>query len=118
MHWTDIGVRERDGIVIVEPCGQLTLAHDEERRLMPLVRRMLESGHRQFLVNLGQLAQIDSTGVGELVGIYTRVARHGGHLHLCEVRPRVAEILRATHLDDVLRSLGSEAESVVRLSCR
>ena len=117
MHWTDIRTRRRDGVLVVDLRGHLTLA-DEDRRLMPVIARLLDAGDRRFLLNLSQLAQIDSTGVGEMVGVFTRVRRLGGDVKLCEVAPRVQEILEATRLDTILENLGDELFAVERMTGR
>ena len=55
---------------------------------------------------------IDSQGIGEIVGAYTRVTRERGALKLCHVAPRVIEVLRATNLDVVLESFEDEASAL------
>ena len=85
---------------------------------MPEVSRWLDAGHREFLLNLEHLSYVDSMGIGEMVGVYTRVRKLGGNVKLCHVSPRVQEILIATRLDDVLESLGSEDEAVARMTQR
>ena len=117
MHWTDIHTRHRGAVRVIELRGHLTLG-DDDRRLMPEVSRWLDAGHREFLLNLEHLSYVDSMGIGEMVGVYTRVRKLGGNVKLCHVSPRVQEILIATRLDDVLESLGSEDEAVARMTQR
>jgi anti-sigma B factor antagonist len=91
--------------------GHLTLA-DEDRRLMRRVGELLDDGRTRFLVNLAHVSYIDSTGIGEIVGAYTRVRRHGGVLVITNVGPRVREVLQATNLDTVLRVFEDEEEGL------
>jgi anti-anti-sigma factor len=79
---------------------------------MPEVVRLLGEGHHRFLLNLQHLSHVDSTGVGEIVGVYTRVTRQGGDVKLCHVSDRLQEILDATRLDSVLHVLGTEEEAL------
>jgi len=117
LHWTDIHTRHRGPVTVIELRGHLTLG-DDDRRLMPEVSRWLDAGHRVFLLNLQHLSLVDSTGVGEMVGVYTRVTKLGGNVKLCHVSPRLQEILASTRLDEVLESLGSEDEAVARMTQR
>ena len=50
--------------------------------MLPRVRRAVEDGHRHVLLNLTHVSYVDSTGIGEIVGAYTRVVREGGSLKL------------------------------------
>jgi anti-sigma B factor antagonist len=115
MHWTEIVDRRSGNVVVLELRGYLTLA-DEELRLMRHVGTLLEEGHRRFAVNLRHVSYIDSTGIGEIVGAYTKATRVGGRLNLCEVSARVREVLEATTLDTVLAAFETEAEAVRQLA--
>ena len=107
MHWTEITQRTAGSIVVLELRGVLTLA-EGDRRLLPAIAGLLERGRRAFLLNLQHLSYIDSPGIGEIVGAYTRVTREGGTLKLCHASARVIEVLRATNLDAVLELFDDE----------
>ena len=112
MHWTEISERRAEGgVVILHLRGHLTLS-EEDKRLIPAIAALLDDGCRSLLLNLGQLAFIDSQGIGEIVGAYTRMTRQGGALKLCEVSPRVREVLRATNLDALLEMFETEVEAL------
>jgi len=115
MHWTEITPRVFGAIVVLDLRGVLTLA-EEDRRLLPAIAAMLQEGRRKFLLNLQHVSYIDSPGIGEIVGAYTRVTREHGALKLCHVAPRVVEVLRATNLDDVLESFEDEASALRQMS--
>jgi anti-sigma B factor antagonist len=108
MHWTEITQRLSGPIVVMDLRGVLTLS-EEDRRLLPAIAGLIDQGRRAFLLNLQHLSYIDSPGIGEIVGAYTRVTRQGGTLKLCNASPRVMEVLRATNLDGVLESFDDEA---------
>jgi anti-sigma B factor antagonist len=117
MHWTEITDRAADGVLILDLRGHLTLA-DEDRRLMHRVGELIEDGHRRFLLNLRHVSYIDSTGIGEIVGAFTKVRKHGGTMVLSNVGPRVSEVLHATNLDTVLKLFGEEEEGLRALRAR
>lgn len=114
MHWTEITCRHRGGVVVIDLRGQLSL-DDDARRLMPVVSALLEQGHRRILLNLQYLPSIDSMGIGEIVGVYSRAARFNAELALCEVSSAVRMILDVTNLDAVLRTLEDEDSAVTWL---
>jgi anti-sigma B factor antagonist len=113
VHWTEIACRQSGDAAILEVRGQLTLS-DEEASLFRQVSALAAGGVRRLIVNLRHVSYIDSVGVGEIVRSYMLMTRGGGTLVLCDVAPRVREILEATNLDTVLRMFDSEADALAR----
>jgi anti-sigma B factor antagonist len=111
MHWTEVVERRVGNAIVIDLKGHLTLA-EEERGLMRYIRELLDQGARTFVLNLQHVSYIDSPGIGEIVGAYTRVTRMGGTLRICEASPRVTEVLRATTLDTVLELYDHEADAL------
>jgi anti-sigma B factor antagonist len=117
MHWTEITDRSIDGVLVLDLRGHLTLA-DEERRLVRRVGELIEDGHRVFLLNLRHVSYVDSTGIGEIVGAFTKVRKYGGAMVLSNVGPRVREVLHATNLDTVLWLVEEEGDALRALRAR
>ena len=92
--------------------GQMTLSGEEEPRLLRAIRELVAAGCRHILLNLAQVSYVDSTGVGEIVGAYTRVVREGGILRLCGVSPRTQELLDATNVARVVVSYATEQQAL------
>ena len=82
MHWTEIAERRAAAgtgdVAIFDLHGQMTLSGEEEPRLLLAIRAAVQNGARHVLLNLTHVSYVDSTGIGEIVGAYTRVARHAG----------------------------------------
>jgi anti-anti-sigma factor len=112
MHWTHIADRMAGEIVVLDVKGHMTLAEPESLLFAYVTRMMQDEGRRKFVVNLRHLAFIDSVGIGEIVRSYTHLARHGGALKLCEVGPRVREVLVVTHLDSIIRMFETEDDAL------
>ena len=68
-----------------------------------------------MLLNLTQVSYVDSTGIGEIVGAYTRVTRAGGRLNLFGVSPRIQELLDTTNLDTIIASFPDEPAALAAL---
>jgi anti-anti-sigma factor len=90
----------------------MTLSGEEPPQLLQRIRRAVEDGHRSVLLNLAHVSYVDSTGIGEIVGAYTRVVREGGTLKLCAVSPRIQELLDTTNLGSVIESYATEADAL------
>jgi anti-anti-sigma factor len=112
MHWTEIGQRRAGTVVILDLQGQMTLSGEEEARLLRAVRQVVETGNRQVLLNLSGVSYVDSTGIGEIVGAYTRVVRTGGSLKLCGLSGRTQELMETTNIGTVIESFATEAEAL------
>jgi len=112
MHWTEIAHRRAGTVTILDLNGQMTLSGDEDSRLLREVRELETAGDRQVLLNLSAVSYVDSTGIGEIVGAYTRVVRKGGRLKLCGLSGRIQELLDTTNIGSVIESFASEAEAL------
>lgn len=60
------------------------------------------SAARKVVVDCGEVPYVDSTALNFVVGLYTSVADAGGKLVLCGVNSRIGEVLRITHLDEII----------------
>lgn len=106
-----IDVRVRDGVVILEPKGKITIGVGDVA-LREGVHQQLEAGHKKILINMAGVTTIDSSGVGELVSTYTSVNNRGGKLKLLNLPPKVNDILQITQLITVFEVYEDEAEAV------
>jgi anti-sigma B factor antagonist len=112
MHWTEITQRLAGDVVILDLEGQMTLTGDEEPLLLGHIRRIVQDGRRQVLLNLAHVSYVDSTGIGEIVGVYTRVVRLGGMLKLCGVSVRIQELLETTNLAIIIETFQGEDDAL------
>jgi anti-sigma B factor antagonist len=112
MHWTDIEQRQSGDVVILDLQGQMTLSGDAEPRLLRHIRRIVQEGHRRVLLNLTHVSYVDSMGIGEIVGAYTRVVREGGSLKLCGVSARIQELLDTTNIGTVIEAFAAEPDAL------
>ncbi|HVR30827.1 MAG TPA: STAS domain-containing protein [Thermoanaerobaculia bacterium] len=106
-----IGVRNRQGVTILEPKGKITIGAGDIA-LRDSVIEALDSGSRKILINLKDVSTIDSSGIGELVAAYTTVTNRGGRLKLVGLPPKVNDILQITQLVTVFEVMDNEEEAV------
>jgi len=105
-------VRDMGDVAVVDLGGRFTLG-DAAGVIRTCVRNLVDSGHRNILLNLADVTHMDSAaGLGELIGSYQLVKKMGGDLKLLNAQKSVADVLRITRLDTVFKIYGDEAEAV------
>lgn len=77
-----------------------------------IIRRLLQQGCRKILLNLQDVSYIDSSGIGELVGVFTSVQGQGGQLKLLNPVAKVVSVLRLTRLDHLFAVETDEAAAI------
>jgi anti-anti-sigma factor len=71
-------------------------------QLRKLTRSLIEAGYRNVQIVLGQVVDVDTTGLGCLVGAWRKMHQVGGRFVLVEPSARLARVLSITGLDRTL----------------
>lgn len=103
--------READAITVVDLSGRLTLG-DASAQLRDTLRGLIEGGASKIVLNLGEVAYIDSSGLGELVSGFTTVKNSGGELKLANLTQKVNDLLTVTKLYTVFEIHDNEKSAV------
>jgi anti-sigma B factor antagonist len=69
---------------------------------------------RQFIFNLGKVTQINATGLGMLITIYTKIRDQGGEMYLCELTDKINSLLTITKLQQVLQCFDNEEKAIIK----
>jgi len=72
-------------------------------RLKDVLRRAVESGTNQLIIDLSELTSVDSSGLGILIVTLQRARRAGGGLRLASANQRLVAILRTMSLDQLFQ---------------
>jgi anti-anti-sigma factor len=115
MHWTDIGERASGDVVVLDVRGHMTLS-DTEASLFRYASRLADERRLRIVLNLRQVAYIDSVGIGEIVRTFLHLGQRGGMMAVCDVSARTREVLVATRLDTVIRMFDTERQAVAAVS--
>ena len=103
-------VRRQGNAVIVDAQGEIDLRHSPEfhRELVELC------GERPatLIIHLGEVAYMDSSGVGTLVELYRRTKAYGGRMVLVAPTERVRSVFEITKLHQFFTITDSEAEAL------
>ena len=101
--------RKGSGGVILDLTGRLWILD------LPLRDRMnalLGDGNRNFVLNLAGVEYIDSSGLGQLITIWTSIRGRGGQMTVLAPTKRVQRLFDITRLDTVFRIFDKEQDAV------
>jgi len=104
-------VRQVEGVVVVDLSGRIKLGEGSSV-LRDTVKDLLSKGHKNILLNLGEVSYIDSSGIGELVAAFTSVRNQGGELKLLHLTRKIHDLLQITKLYTVFDVRDDEAEAI------
>jgi anti-sigma B factor antagonist len=105
-----ISTRKSAGVTIVDLKGKATLGADNDL-LQSSLRELTAGGERNLLLNLADLTQVDSSGIGTIAATFVSVSRQGGTLKLLCPRGRVRTALDVLKWFDCIR-FEDEAEAL------
>ena len=104
---------ERVGrIAVVDVSG--TINQDEAETLRGKLADMVARGHRQIVLDLGELTHLDSSALGSLVATQIRADKAGATLKIANAGKRLRDLLVLTRLTTVFNcyeSLHAAVES-------
>jgi anti-sigma B factor antagonist len=103
--------RQVGDVSIVDLSGRITLG-DGTKSLRETVQGLLGEGKMRILLNLGEVASIDSAGIGELVAALISVRNRGGELKLLKLTRKVHDAVQITKLYTVFDIRDDEAAAI------
>jgi anti-anti-sigma factor len=106
-----VEVRQTKDIVILDLKGRLTAGFGDQI-LREAIDELLAEGRRRVLLNLSEVAFVDSAGVGELVAGLKTARRFGAELKLLNVGDRVYSTLDMARLLPTFETYQDEAEAI------
>ena len=65
------------------------------------LEKLVDAGLRKIIVDCSSLNYISSYGLGILVRLHGRLARHGGDVKIASVKGVIVEVLRLTKLNTI-----------------
>ncbi|MGA2096775.1 MAG: STAS domain-containing protein [Candidatus Acidiferrum sp.] len=92
----DIINKNIDGVIVVHLGG--TIFFDEESKSLRLYVKDLLGKSRHIVLDLGNVARIDSSGLGTLVALYASARKIGGDIKLANLGKHIKEALQITRL--------------------
>jgi anti-sigma B factor antagonist len=87
--------RRVEDVVVLDLSGKLTIG-EPVLMLRETLRTHSSGGDRKFILNLGDVSYIDSSGLGELVSSYTTVRNKAGDVKLLKLTSKTRDLLQMT----------------------
>jgi len=106
-----IAIRESGDIVILDLRGRSTMGCGGEL-LSSNLQKLVADGKRKLLLNLTDLTQIDSSGLGIIVRSYVSLRQKGGDLKLLCPWGRVLQVLNVLRLLNLIPSFEDETQAL------
>jgi anti-sigma B factor antagonist len=107
----NISTRTVDAVTIVDLDGKLKLGEATEQ-FRTHIRGLLNSGSKKILLNMQNIHQLDSSGVGELVRAFATTTSQEGQLKLLNLTKRLHDLLTVTKLLTVFETFEDERLAV------
>ena len=106
-----ISERRVNGVMILDLVGDIRLGQ-ENADLHNTIRKVVENGEKNILLNLAQVSKIDSSGLGELVAAWTTLRKNDGEAKLLNLTQTVEHLMTLTKLLTVFDTYENEADAV------
>jgi anti-sigma B factor antagonist len=99
-----------NGINVIDCDGRIVIGEEIEALRETGHRLIVENPH--IVLNLKNVINIDSSGLGMLVGLYTTAKNAHGEIKLAELTPRSDKLMQITKLGTVFEIFDKEADAV------
>ncbi|HLW80377.1 MAG TPA: STAS domain-containing protein [Terriglobia bacterium] len=99
-------------VTVLTLAGRATLG-EETSQLRNRIKAVLGQGKKRVVLDLGNLAHIDSAGLGTLVSGYYSATSQGASIKLANLTKRLEEQLHLTKLVTVFETHSSVEEAVM-----
>lgn len=103
LHTLNLHLQTADNATTVRCTGRLTI--DTSPQLKKEVKPLLV-GERRVVLDLTDLAHMDSSGLGALVALYISARSSGCELQMVNLSPRIRELLSMTNILSLFESCG------------
>lgn len=107
-----ISIRESGDVTILDLQGRSTFGAGECELLSSHLHKLVANGVRKLLLNLGDLTQVDSSGVSIIAKTYVSLRDQGGALKLLRPDGHVLEVFEALHLLKIIPTFEDEAQAL------
>ncbi len=107
----DVKQRQAGDVTILDCSGSIRMG-DGAVSLRNAIRGLKDEGGKKILLNLADVKNVDSSGIGELIANYTTISRDGGQLKLLKLTDKIRDLLVITKLLTVFDAYDDEAEAL------
>src|SRR5262245_31892042 len=106
-----LNTRKVNDIIILDMQGKLAIG-EPVLLFRNTMRRFIDDGNKKFILNLGGVSKIDSTGMGELITSYASLKNRQGEVKLVNLTKSTKDLLQITKLLTVFDSYDDEEKAI------
>ena len=103
--------REQEGIEIFDLKGRLTFGPEDLHFRSELDRRV-RAGKNRVVLNLNDVSEMDTTGLGTLLFALAKLRKAGGDLALVNLQPSHIAVLMAARLSTVFEVFKEDQDAI------
>lgn len=98
-----------DGVTVVSFVESKIVSEESIQEVGEQLYSLVDSeGHRQLLLNFGNVQYMSSAALGKLINLKKKVGAAGGKLKLCSIHPELKVVFKITRLDQVFEIFDEE----------
>ncbi|EST56121.1 anti-sigma F factor antagonist [Brevibacillus panacihumi W25] len=109
-----IAMETRQDVLVVRLQGELD-HHTAEELRSKMDEALRTSSIRHIVLSLADLAFMDSSGIGVILGRYKQISARSGEMYVCRVNPTIYRIFEMSGLFKVIKFRENEAEALLIL---
>jgi anti-anti-sigma factor len=100
---------EREDVLVAECRGKLTFENTQE--LKDAVRERIP-GHKRIVIDLKEVPQVDSSGLGTVVGLYVSARTRGCQLEIVNASKQIRDLFSMTNLLSLFEPAGRHGKTI------
>ncbi|CAM3238987.1 MULTISPECIES: anti-sigma F factor antagonist [Brevibacillus] len=109
-----IAMETRQDVLVIRLQGELD--HHTAEELRSKVDEVLRTSPiRHIVLSLADLAFMDSSGIGVILGRYKQISARSGDMYVCSINPTIYRIFEMSGLFKVIKFRENEAEALLIL---
>jgi anti-anti-sigma factor len=112
-----IAIRHAGDVAILDLQGRATIGPTNES-LSTHLRKLIDGGSSNILLNLAGTSQIDSSSISTIVRAFVSLRNRGGALKLLSVHGNVKLVLEMLRLLNVIPNFEDEAAALISFQSR
>lgn len=98
-----------DGVTVVSFVDSKIVSEESIQEVGEQLYSLVDNeGHRQLLLNFGNVQYMSSAALGKLINLKKKAGAAGGKLKLCCIHPELKVVFKITRLDQVFEIFDEE----------
>lgn len=101
----------KENVIILTVTGKM-MGGDDSQKFHEEIKNIIQQGYKYFLLDLGKVKWMNSSGIGTLMSSWGSVLQHNGILKLANVTKKIESLLVITQLIQFFETFDSVERGV------